>query len=75
MAVLSKAQVIKKFLVNDSPVKPGSSTIVRGSGDDNKAPISELMAVIKDTTPAEVDYAAACLGLKVGEYTNTSTAK
>ena len=73
MAILSKSQVIKKFLETDSPVKPGSSLIVRGTGGDNKAPMTEMMAVLKTTTPAEVDYAAACLGLAVGDYTNAST--
>ena len=73
MAVLTKSQVVKKFLENDSPVKPGSTLIVRGMSGDNKAPASELMAVLKGTTPEKVDYAAACLGLAPGDYSNVTT--
>ena len=56
----SSTQVMKKFLTEDSPVKPGSKLIVKGTGD---APSTELLAVKKSLDEGNIDYAAACLGL------------
>ena len=64
MANFSSTQVMKKFLEEDSPVKPGSSLIVAGQSGDLKASATDLLAVKKTLPEGNIEYAAACLGLR-----------
>ena len=60
----SSTQVVKRFLSVDSPVKPGSSLIVKGSDTIGlPATATELLAVKKSLPEGNIEYAAACLGL------------
>ena len=62
MATLTGIQVFKRFIQEDSPVKPGSKTIIKGTGKGEDKP-SELLAVKRAMTVADIDRAASCMGL------------
>ena len=59
----SSTQIVKRFLEEDSPVKPGSTLIVKGANGDQKPTATELLAVKKTLPEGNAEYAAACLGL------------
>ena len=61
MANFSSTQVMKKFLEEDSPVKPGSSLIVAGQSGDLKASATDLLAVKKTLPEGNIEYAASVL--------------